>query len=101
MSDEVFREVELRRLRPEEQITYLLMLVASLEERIKTLEGKSKGGRPAKTIKVKAEGVCGIDPSLDSTVCPYASLYRRRQGCAGDACMKASSEYYKNVVRDA
>lgn len=101
MSDDTSYEVELRRRSMPEQITYLLTLVASLQERVKKLEGRSKGGRPAKTIQVKAEGVCGIDPSIDSAVCPYASLYRRRQGCAGDACVKASSDYYKSVVRDA
>jgi hypothetical protein len=69
--------------------------VAALEARLDTLEGKRKGGRPSKPILVKAEGVCGVEPSIDSATCPYASLYRRRQGCQGAACVRASSTYYK------
>lgn len=74
--------------------------VAALEARLATLENTRKGGRPSKKILVKAEGVCGVEPAIDSATCPYASLYRRRQGCQGDACMRASSEYYKERSRD-
>jgi hypothetical protein len=70
--------------------------VAALEARLDKLEHYRKGGRPAKPILVKAEGVCGIDPERDSTTCPDASLYRRRQGCQGRACAQASSEYYRD-----
>jgi len=69
--------------------------LASLEARVKQLETVRKGGRPSKKITVKAEGVCGLDPERDSSTCPDASLYRRRQGCGGVACARASSEYYK------
>lgn len=69
--------------------------VAALEARLDRLETKRKGGRPASPIVVKAKGVCGIDPERDSSACEDASLYRRRQGCQGTACMRVSSEYYK------
>ena len=64
---------------------------ASLE----TLHEPRPGGRPSKPLLVKAEGICGVEPAIDSATCPFASLYRRRQGCQGEACMRASSEYYK------
>jgi hypothetical protein len=73
--------------------------LASMEARIATLEAVQsprKGGRPSKKLVVKAEHVCGIDPDRDSSTCPDASLYRRRQGCQGDACALASSTYYKD-----
>jgi hypothetical protein len=69
--------------------------LAALEARVTQLETVRKGGRPSKKILVKAVDVCGLDPERDSRTCPDASLYRRRQGCAGVACMQASSEYYK------
>jgi hypothetical protein len=72
--------------------------VAALEARIATLERLQeprRGGRPGKKLVVQAEGVCGLDPDRDSSTCPDASLYRRRQGCQGIACALASSTYYK------
>lgn len=72
--------------------------LAKLEARVATLETLQqprKGGRPSKKLVVKAEGVCGLDPDRDSSTCPDASLYRRRQGCGGMACVTASSTYYK------
>ena len=69
--------------------------VAALEARLDVLESKRKGGRPPRKILVKAEGICGVEPAIDSATCPYASLYRRRQGCQGAACARASSTYYK------
>jgi hypothetical protein len=72
--------------------------VAALEARIATLERLQeprRGGRPGKKLVVQAEGVCGLDPDRDSSTCPDASLYRRRQGCGGTACVMASSTYYK------
>lgn len=73
--------------------------LASMEARIATLEELQKprrGGRPGKKLVVQAEGVCGLDPDRDSSTCPDASLYRRRQGCGGIACARASSDYYKD-----
>ena len=69
--------------------------VENLIERVYELENKRKGGRPSKKLLVQAEGVCGLDPERDSSTCPDATLYRRRQGCGGIACTLASSEYYK------
>lgn len=58
------------------------------------LEGE-RPGRKALPIVVSEEHVCGVDPETDSTVCPHASLYRRRKGCLGDACQRKSDEYYE------
>lgn len=96
MSDESYEEVTLHRRTPDEQNTYVLMRLALVEERLNRLESARKGGRPAKKIQVKAEHVCGVAPLSDSATCPFASLYRRRQGCMGDACVLASSTYYKD-----
>jgi hypothetical protein len=72
------------------------------EARIKRLEAQvdqlnsSRPGRKRMPIIVSHSGVCGVEPKIDSGGCPYASVYRRQQGCLGDACMRASSNYYKD-----
>ena len=86
----------------DETTARLVLLEAHVEnliERVYELETSRKGGRPSKKLVVKAEGVCGLDPERDSSTCPDASLYRRRQGCQGVACVQASSTYYR--VREA
>lgn len=67
--------------------------VDRLRERIEYLES-SRPGRKKKPIVAKEKGVCGIDPSRDSTTCPDANLYRHQQGCRGAACCAANTGYY-------
>jgi hypothetical protein len=82
----------------EERITAQL---ARIDERLDKIEaGRKKGGRPRYPIKVTAEHTCGLDPERDSSTCPDASLYRRRQGCLGDACVQKSADYYRGYKRD-
>jgi hypothetical protein len=69
--------------------------LTAVEEQIKFLL-KGRPGRKYLPVLVSEEGVCGVDPSCDSETCENASLWRRNQGCQGKACMKVSSEYYKN-----
>lgn len=78
-----------------ERVAALEARFVQVANRLDELETRRKGGRPARPILVKAEGVCGVEPAIDSATCPYASLYRRRQGCQGTACMRVSSDYYK------
>jgi len=74
--------------------------MTDVEARLSTLEAKvealesGRSGRKALPILVKAEGICGVDPAGDSAICPHASLYRRQQGCLGNACKDKSSQYY-------
>jgi len=63
--------------------------LASLEARVAALE-KPKVG----PVLVSEEGICGVEPAIDSATCPYGSLYRRRKGCLGTRCVQASAEYY-------
>jgi hypothetical protein len=72
--------------------------LAALEQRVETLE-KGRPGRRGKPILVSVEGVCGVDPTRDSSTCDDASLYRRQKGCQGTACKQASSDYYANYRR--
>lgn len=69
--------------------------IATLEAKVEALEGGRSGRRPLPII-VSIDGVCGADPSIDSSTCPHASLYRRQKGCKGEACKRESSEYYAN-----
>jgi hypothetical protein len=64
-----------------------------LEARVDALE-KGRPGRKRKPIVVSQEGVCGVDPTRDSTTCPDASLYRRQKGCLGTKCVRLTQEYY-------
>jgi hypothetical protein len=74
-------------------MTDLETRIATLEAKVEYLE-KGRSGRKGKPILVSVENVCGVDPAIDSSTCPDASLYRRQQGCQGVACSKKSSEYY-------
>jgi hypothetical protein len=67
--------------------------IATLEAKVEYLE-KGRSGRKPKPILCSVEGICGVDPTIDSSTCPDASLYRRQQGCQGAACTQKSSEYY-------
>ena len=95
------QEVVLRRRSLEEQVEYLMFQVGLLTARVNQMETTRKGGRPAKKLQVSAEGVCGLAPDSDSSICPHATLYRRRQGCQGDACVRVSADYYQNYERNA
>lgn len=67
--------------------------VEALEARVEALEG-GRPGRKVMPILVKEAHVCGVDPDSDSRTCPHATLYRRRKGCLGDACVQVATEYY-------
>lgn len=75
-------------------MTDLETRVATLEAKVEALEG-GRSGRRALPILVSVEGVCGVDPTIDSSLCPHASLWRRQKGCKGMACAQKSSEYYQ------
>ena len=77
-----------------DEISQLRAGLADLTDRVTRLEGE-RPGRKRLPILVKEDGVCGIDPTIDSADCPHASLYRRQQGCQGTSCARISSEYYK------
>jgi hypothetical protein len=66
-----------------------------LEKRVEALE-KHRSGRKGRPILVSEVGVCGLDPERNSTLCPDATLYRRNQGCQGEACLKKASKYYSD-----
>lgn len=68
--------------------------VEALEERVAALEGERPGRKVLPTVATD-DHVCGVDPERDSTTCPDGSLYRRRKGCRGDACVQAANEYYE------
>lgn len=65
--------------------------LANLEARISALEPQP--------VEVRT-GVC-VMGFPDSSACTEASLYRRRQGCEGEACRLKSSEYYKGYRKVA
>ena len=99
MSDDD-QEVVLHRRTLEERVDWLTFQVGMLTARISNMETARKGGRPRKELKVKADGVCGLNPEIDSSQCEQASLYRRRQGCLGINCVQASADYYKEYERE-
>ena len=68
--------------------------VAKVEEDIAFLS-KTRPGRKPKPIVTSAAGVCGVDPTRDSSTCTDASVYRRQKGCLGEACVALNREYYQ------
>jgi hypothetical protein len=79
--------------------TNLALRVTALEERVELLE-KGRSGRRGKPIMCSVEGICGVDPSRESSTCPDASLYRRQKGCLGTACVEKASEYYQDYRKN-
>lgn len=76
-----------------DEIATLAAQVADLEVRMAVLE-RARPGRKKKPIVVSREGVCGVEPTSDAETCPYASIYRRREGCLGTACVALNKSYY-------
>lgn len=76
-------------------VTHLSQRVTALEEQV-TLLLKARPGRQLRPVLVSEDGVCGIDPTRDSSDCEDASLWRRSKGCKGESCVTISSEYYKS-----
>ena len=70
----------------------------ALEERVAALEG-GRPGRKRRPILVQEEGVCGVDPEINSETCPHASIYRRQKGCLGTACVNKATAYYAGYKR--
>ena len=73
----------------------------NLEQRVDALEQqvalllKGRPGRPLKPIVSNEPHVCGVDPERDSGTCLDANLWNRMKGCQGDACVQASTDYYR------
>jgi hypothetical protein len=81
---------------PVEREVDLHRRITALEQQVEQLQS-NRPGRKRVPIVVSSRGVCGIDPDRNSERCPDATVYRRQQGCMGEACMKVSSEYYKKI----
>lgn len=69
--------------------------LVTLEAKVESLE-KGRSGRRALPVIVSVDGICGVDPTQDSAICPHSSLYRRQKGCLGDACKAKASTYYSD-----
>ena len=76
----------------------LVARLAALEERVQQLED-SRPGRKAQKLESTEVGVCGLEPGRDDVSCEDASVYRYQQGCRGQACVRANSEYYAEYRR--
>lgn len=86
MSDEL--------VRLQTTIASLVTRLDGFESRLESVEG-GRSGRRKRPMLVSAPGTCGLDPQRDSTTCPDASMYRRNQGCKGEACRAVASEYHQ------
>lgn len=69
--------------------------LTALEEQVSFLM-KNRPGRRLRPIVVSEPHQCGLDPSRDSASCADASLWRKSNGCKGDACLSVSAQYYKD-----
>ena len=66
--------------------------VDALNVRITAMEARK--ARKPKTLQVSEAGTCGLNPEINSAVCPNSSLYRFQQGCLGTACVEKNRQYY-------
>lgn len=71
---------------PADPIKQLRKEFTGLQKRVETLESERPGRKAAPMLAAKREGVCALDPSIDSTQCEKASIYRYQSGCHGHAC---------------
>jgi hypothetical protein len=69
--------------------------VGNLKVRVATLESERPGRKPRPLIAPKQRDVCAIEPDSDSTVCPYASIYRYQAGCWGTLCRLKQHDAYE------
>lgn len=69
--------------------------LSAVEEKVNFLL-RGRPGRKYLPILVSEKHVCGVDPNRDSKKCKDASLWRRNQGCEGDACVAVSTKYYQD-----
>jgi hypothetical protein len=69
--------------------------VGALQIRVETLESERPGRKPKPLLAIKQRDVCAIDPDSDSTVCPFASIYRYQSGCHGTMCRQKQHEAYE------
>ena len=79
------------------QVTTIQQLERRIQQLEKDIEFLMKGrpGRKPLPILVSEPGVCGIDPSRDSSKCPDATIYRYQKGCKGIACEARNRDYYQ------
>jgi hypothetical protein len=59
------------------------------------LEAERPGRKPLPLIAIRQRGVCAVEPDSDSSVCPYASIYRYQSGCHGNLCRQKQHEAYE------
>lgn len=69
--------------------------VASLEQRVETLESSRPGRKAKPMVALREKGVCAIDPDRDSATCEDASIFRYQLGCHGTACRGKQHESYE------
>lgn len=69
--------------------------VGQLKVRVATLESERPGRKPRPLVAPKQRDVCAIEPGSDSTVCPFASIYRYQAGCWGSLCRSKQHDAYE------
>lgn len=73
-----------------DRVDALAKQVGVISERLEEVERK----RRVKPRTVSELGVCALNPEIDSSVCPNATVYRHQQGCQGKSCKDVSRRYY-------
>jgi len=69
--------------------------LAAAVKRIEALEASRPGRKAKPLIALRQDGVCAVNPEIDSTSCEDSSIFRYQQGCHGDACKAKQHAAYE------
>jgi hypothetical protein len=69
--------------------------VARLIKRVDALEAQRPGRKAKPLIALRQDGVCAINPDIDSSTCEDASIFRYQQGCHGTGCKNKQHNAYQ------
>ncbi len=78
-----------------ERLDYIESRLAEIGDDVETIKSH-KPGRKGKPILTSEVGVCGLDPTCDSSKCDDATIYRYQKGCRGTRCVEINRDYYSD-----
>jgi hypothetical protein len=80
---------------PVDEIQKLRYELAAQNKRIEALEASRPGRKAKPLIALRQDGVCAVNPEIDSTTCEDSSIFRYQQGCHGTACKAKQHAAYE------
>jgi hypothetical protein len=80
---------------PETEDQNLRYELDRLVKRVDALEANRPGRKAKPLVALRQDGVCAVNPDIDSATCPDASIFRYQQGCHGTHCKAKQHAAYE------